>query len=123
MESSNRGEHVIVAFLDVEKAFDNVWHNGLRYKIYQLDLPTKLCRWLSDFLQGDHIFEKINSLSFPGYFKLFPEQLKREKFYGVHFCCQSCHIFFIFSEFSKFFPQKFKFPRVIPEILTIFQIP
>ena len=50
MESFNRGEHVIAAFLDVEKAFDNVWHNGLRYKIYQLDLPTKLCRWLSDFL-------------------------------------------------------------------------
>ena len=50
MESFNRGEHVIAVFLDVEKAFDNVWHNGLRYKIYQLDLPTKLCRWLSDFL-------------------------------------------------------------------------
>ena len=41
---------LIAAFLDVEKALDNVWHNGLRYKIYQLDLPTKLCRWLSDFL-------------------------------------------------------------------------
>ena len=39
MESFNRGEHVIGAFLDVEKAFDNVCHNGLRYKIYQLDLP------------------------------------------------------------------------------------
>ena len=25
MESFNRGEHVIVAFLDVETAFDNVW--------------------------------------------------------------------------------------------------
>ena len=41
MESFNRGEHVIAAFLDVEKAFDNVWHNRLRYKIYQLHLPTK----------------------------------------------------------------------------------
>ena len=48
MESFNRGEHVIAAFLDVKKAFDNVWHNGLRYKINQFDLPTKLCRWLSD---------------------------------------------------------------------------
>ena len=47
MESFNQGEHVIAAFLDVEKAFDNVWHDGLRYEIYQLDLPTKLCRWLS----------------------------------------------------------------------------
>ena len=50
MESFNREEHVVVAFLDLEKAFDNVWHNGLRYKIFQLDLPTKVTRWLSDFL-------------------------------------------------------------------------
>ena len=48
MESFNRGEHVIVAFLDVEKVFDNVCHNGLGYKIYLLDLPKKLCRWLCD---------------------------------------------------------------------------
>ena len=34
MESFNRREHVVAAFLDVEKAFDNVWHNGLRYKIF-----------------------------------------------------------------------------------------
>ena len=59
MESFNLGEHVIAAFIDVEKAFDNVWHNGLRYKIYQLDLPTKLCRWLSDFLVGRVIQVKI----------------------------------------------------------------
>ena len=52
MESFNRGEHVVAAFLDVEKAFDNVWHNGLRYKIFMLDLPTKMTRWLSDFLVG-----------------------------------------------------------------------
>ena len=49
MESFNRGEHVVSAFLDVEKAFDNVWHNGFRYKILQLDLPTKMTYWLSDF--------------------------------------------------------------------------
>ena len=44
MESFNRGEHVVAAFLDFGKAFDNVWHNGLRYKIYQLDLPIKPSR-------------------------------------------------------------------------------
>ena len=42
----------MVAFLDVQKAFNNVWHNGLRYKIFMLDLPTKMTRWLSDFLVG-----------------------------------------------------------------------
>ena len=41
MESFNMGEHVVDAFLDVEKAFNNLWHNRLTYKIFMLDLPTK----------------------------------------------------------------------------------
>ena len=61
MESFNRGEHVVAAFLDVEKAFDNVWHNGLRFKIFQLDLPTKMTRWFSDFLVGRLIQVNVNS--------------------------------------------------------------
>ena len=61
MESFNRGEHAVAAFLDVEKAFDNVWHNGLRYKIFQLDLPTKMTRWLSDFLVGRLIQVNVNN--------------------------------------------------------------
>ena len=60
MESVNKGEHVVAAFLDVEKAFDNVWHNGLRYKIFMLDLPTKMTRWLSDFLVGRVIQVNVN---------------------------------------------------------------
>ena len=47
-------------FLDVEKAFDNVWHNRLRYKIFMLDLPTKMTRWLSDFLVGQVIEVNVN---------------------------------------------------------------
>ena len=70
MESFNRGEHVIAAFLDVEKAFDNVWHNGLRYKIYQLGLPTKLCRWLSDFLVRRVIQVKTEGFLSP---KVYPK--------------------------------------------------
>ena len=56
----NRGEYVVAAFLDIEKAFDNVWHNGLRYKIFMLDLPTKMTRWLSDFQVGRIIQVNMN---------------------------------------------------------------
>ena len=52
MESFNRRDHVVTAFLDIKKGLDNVWHNGLRYKIFMLDLPTKMTRWLFDFLVG-----------------------------------------------------------------------
>ena len=60
MESFNGGEHVVAAFLDIEKAFDSVWRNGLRYKIFMLDLPTKVTRWLSDFLVGRIIQVNMN---------------------------------------------------------------
>ena len=70
MESFNWGKHVIAAFLDVEKAFDNVWHNGLGYKIHQLDFPTKLCRWLSDFLVRRAIQVKIEGFLSP---KAYPK--------------------------------------------------
>ena len=63
MKSFNRGEHV-----DVEKAFDNVWHNGLGCSIYQLDLPTKLCRWFSDFLVGRVIQVKIEGFLSPKFY-------------------------------------------------------
>ena len=69
-ESFNQGEHVIAEFLDVVKAFNNVWHNGLRYKIYQLDLPTKLCRWLSDFPVRRVIQVKIEGFLSP---KVYPK--------------------------------------------------
>ena len=46
------------------------FHNGLRCKIYQLDLPTKLCRWLSGFLVGRVTQVKIEGLLSP---KVYPK--------------------------------------------------
>ena len=88
MESFNRGEHVIAAFIDVEKAFDNVWHNGLKYKIYQLDLPIKLCRWLSDFLAGRVIQVKIEGFLSR---KVHPKQVStryKPEFITFSYLCQ-----------------------------------
>ena len=63
MKSFKRGQHAVAAFLDIEKAFDKVWHNGLvlRFKIFRLDLSTKMTRWLSDFLVGRLIQVYVNN--------------------------------------------------------------
>ena len=73
MESFNRGEHVVAALLDVEKAFDNVWHNGLRYIIFMLDLTTKMTRWLSDSLVGQFI--QVNYVLSPLLFLIYVNDL------------------------------------------------
>ena len=41
MESFDRGEHVVAAFLDLEKAFDSVWQNGPVIKSSGLTFPLK----------------------------------------------------------------------------------
>lgn len=38
-------------FLDVAKAFDKVWHNGLVYKLYLLGMPDRLVLTIRDFLR------------------------------------------------------------------------
>ena len=60
MKSFNRRGHVVAAFFAVEKAFDYVWHNGLRYKIFMLYLPSKMTRWLFDFRVGRVIQVNVN---------------------------------------------------------------
>ena len=60
MVSFNRREHVVAIFLDVEEAFNNVWHNGLRYKTFMLDLPTKMTHWLCNFSVGRVIQVNVN---------------------------------------------------------------
>ena len=43
---------------DVAKAFDKVWHNGLKYKIVRMGLPHILAKILCNFL--DKRTAKIN---------------------------------------------------------------
>ncbi len=44
---------------DVAKAFDKVWHNGLKYKLLQLGLPGILEKTICNFL--DHRTAKIHT--------------------------------------------------------------
>lgn len=48
--------------LDVEKAFDSVWHDGLRYKLYSTGLPDSALRFLSSFLQNRSIQVRVNGI-------------------------------------------------------------
>ena len=52
-------QYVGTVFLDIEKAFDRVWHNGLRQKLSTLEMPVYLIRWISSFLKGRAIKASI----------------------------------------------------------------
>ncbi|GFW80268.1 RNA-directed DNA polymerase from mobile element jockey [Trichonephila clavipes] len=49
-------------FLDVEKAFDRVWHNGLIFKLIQVNLPPYLIKIIYEYLSNRTFQVKINSI-------------------------------------------------------------
>ncbi|KAJ2950757.1 hypothetical protein O0L34_g9018 [Tuta absoluta] len=48
----NKKEHTVAVFLDMEKAFDRVWHPGLIYKLATTNVPPRLVRIIASFLNG-----------------------------------------------------------------------
>lgn len=53
------GQSSAAILLDVEKAFDSVWQDGLRSKMADLPLPSKIIRLLSSFLQDRTIAVRV----------------------------------------------------------------
>ena len=45
-------------FIDVEQTFDSVWQNGLRYKLMNTNLPDKIVRLMSSFLNLQENFSQ-----------------------------------------------------------------
>ena len=46
-------------FLDIEKAFDRVWHNGLSLELLHMNAPALLLRWISSFLRDRTVKVRI----------------------------------------------------------------
>ena len=62
----NNKKMTIGVFLDVEKAFDRVWHAGLLNKLKKLKMKPYLIRWIASFLSDRTIYIKTgNSFSDP----------------------------------------------------------
>lgn len=51
-EAINRGKEVRVIFLDISKAFDKVWINGLLHKLYKAGLSDSLLKWFHSYLNN-----------------------------------------------------------------------
>ena len=50
----NEGKDTCLVFLDVSKAFDKVWIDGLLFKIKQLGIVGSLFNWLKTYVSGRH---------------------------------------------------------------------
>ena len=58
---------VDVVLRDVQKAFDKVWHNGLRYKILQIGLHPCYTKIISSYLQDRRASIRIDSFLGPSF--------------------------------------------------------
>jgi hypothetical protein len=59
-EGLRRKESSVILKLDAEKAFDSVWHTGLKFKIIRLNLPIELTRIVLSFLDERKMFVYID---------------------------------------------------------------
>ncbi|GFU19909.1 RNA-directed DNA polymerase from mobile element jockey [Trichonephila clavipes] len=57
----NNHETTVGAFLDVEKAFDRVWHDGLLLKLIELNFPPYIIMIINNFLKNRTFQIKISS--------------------------------------------------------------
>lgn len=56
----NKKEVISACFLDIEKAFDSVWINGLIYKLIEYDFPPHITKIVTSFLTNRQFFVEID---------------------------------------------------------------
>ena len=61
-QNIKKGFVTSAVFLDVEKAFDQVWHTGLLHKMKKFGIDHSLLRWIKSFLSERSISVKIENI-------------------------------------------------------------
>jgi hypothetical protein len=56
----NRNQYTGSVMFDMEKAFDRVWHDGLIFKIKQLNIPSYIIYWTKQFITNRTFYIQFN---------------------------------------------------------------
>ena len=50
IDGFNKKESTAALFIDIEKAYDSIWHEGLLYKLKELGIRGRVWEWIKSFL-------------------------------------------------------------------------
>ena len=65
MHARNMKRFSAAIFMDVEKAFDKVWHAGLIHTLINMDLPNIFDRYINSFISHRHFYFRIENQESP----------------------------------------------------------
>ena len=56
----NDKEEIGIVFLDISKAFDKIWHDGLLFKLKQIGIDMSLLKWFQSYLSDRTQYVVLN---------------------------------------------------------------
>ena len=56
IQGFSEGQVTLAVFVDMEKAFDSVWRNGLLAKLHNMGMTGNIWGWLQSFLESRQAF-------------------------------------------------------------------
>lgn len=62
-DSLNKRHRTATVFLDFEKAFDKVWHDGLLFKLLSMNIPSQLTNIIRSFLNNRTFQVKVGGIT------------------------------------------------------------
>ena len=63
----NKREHTAAVFLDIEKAYDSVWRDGLMVKLKEMGITGRIWYWIRDFLTERSAVKNMSGVKGPDF--------------------------------------------------------